>query len=437
MAARPLSLTFLGTCSGGGPLMSRNCTATALNLATGRSWLIDCAEATQHKMLQYRNPLPAKIERVFITHMHVDHVFGLIPLMSTIMFSLIYSGHPDAIRLVLYGPAGLRSFVRNNLKATSLQLGGKYEANELLSTGDTPTTNAPEELHDNEAPGRDFYAAADGTWPAFERTHDGWSISAGPLVHRVPCVGYVFNEPPIPRTVSQEYLAQLDAIPLHLLPRGVRHPRHMLGRLQTEGPQKLVDGSVVQPPPSTRGRKVVVLGDTCDASGCAEIAYGADALVHEATNAHVDRDISGLPPIGKSHEDVERTAISRGHSTPRMAGEFARRINAYGLVMNHFSSRFRGVPAQSHTYVAQERADIMRQIRAQAMQAFGSRNVIAAEDGFVLDLPIPEEEAASEPPATVTNVEETIVQEVEVVVDDTSVVSAEAHTVHVDVDASS
>ncbi|KZV94167.1 hypothetical protein EXIGLDRAFT_709094 [Exidia glandulosa HHB12029] len=424
MVASPLSLTFIGTCSGGGPSASRNCTATALNLGNGQSWLIDCAEATQHKMLQFKSPLPSKVKRVFITHMHVDHVSGLVPLMSTIMFPLAYSGPPDTIRLQVYGPAGLRSFVRNNLKAMFLQLGGKYEVNELLSVDDVPTTNAPEELHESEAPGRDFYAGDDGTWPAFERTPDGWCISAGPLVHRAPCVGYIFNEPPIPRAVSPEYLARLNTIPLHLLPPGVLQPRHLLGHLQAEGAVTLADGVVLEPPPRTRGRKVVVLGDTCDASGCAEMAYGADALVHEATNAHVER--AGKPSAVKNHEQVERKAIGRGHSTPRMAGDFARRINARGLVMNHFSSRFGAVPMHGHGRMAQERADFMSQLTAQAMRAFGSPNVIAAEDGFVLDIPVPEEEERWRPIPS-GHAEGPVVREADVSGGDATVLGNEVH----------
>jgi len=257
------------------------------------------------------------------------------------MFRLTFRGDPNQLRLQLYGPAGLRRFVRSNLAATYMQLGGKYAAHELLRAGDVPTPCSPGDLHENEVPGRDIFAAEDGTWPAVDSTVDGWRIAAGPLAHRVPSLGYVFNEPPEP-VLSQEYTENIHATPFDLLPLDPQTAKPMssgkvIGLLIQSGqPVALRDGTLVQPPPLALGRKVAILGDTCDASGMIQLAHGADVVVHEATNAPIQRK-DGPPQL---EEVIREKAISRGHSTPAMAGEFAREIGAKRLVMNHFSSAY-------------------------------------------------------------------------------------------------
>jgi len=88
--------------------------------------------------------------------------------------------------------------------------------------------------------------------------------------------------------------------------------------------------------PAREGRKIVILGDTCNADAMIPLAQGADVVVHEATNAWI-------PQLDdKSEREVEQDAIRHGHSTPRMAGAFAKAVNAKRLVLTHFSPRYRG-----------------------------------------------------------------------------------------------
>lgn len=74
-----------------------------------------------------------------------------------------------------------------------------------------------------------------------------------------------------------------------------------------------------------KGRKVAVLGDSRDSNLASNYCHAADLIMHEAT----------------LENDMESTAIEHGHSTPRMAVEFARRCGAKKLVLNHFSQRYR------------------------------------------------------------------------------------------------
>lgn len=99
--------------------------------------------------------------------------------------------------------------------------------------------------------------------------------------------------------------------------------------------KELIDGHSIQSPDGRtitpemvvgkprRPRKIVILGDTYDPSAIIDHAMDADVLIHEATC---------------SDEDLQ-VALSKGHSTSGMAGEFARKIRAKHLILNHFSPR--------------------------------------------------------------------------------------------------
>lgn len=195
------------------------------------------------------------------------------------------------------------------------------------------------------------------------------SVSAAPILHSVPCVGYVVQEAPVPGKMDpKKYVPEL---------KRTKTPMNVMSRLQKGESITLSDGTVLHGPPRRPGRKVVILGDTYDPSPIEPLAEDADLLIHEATNAH----LPGVDPNTKEDdttEIVEERAKSRGHSTPQMAGRFAKKIGARDLVLNHFSARYPGDESAESLY-------IMDAIGALAAQGFG-KHVVCARDFTSLDV---------------------------------------------------
>ena len=100
-----MQITFLGT-SSGVPTRSRNVSAIALRLPQrAELWLFDCGEGTQHQFL--RSDLRvSQMRRIFVTHMHGDHTFGLMGLLA----SCGLAASPE--RIDVYGPRELKDYLR-------------------------------------------------------------------------------------------------------------------------------------------------------------------------------------------------------------------------------------------------------------------------------------------------------------------------------------
>ncbi len=115
---------------------------------------------------------------------------------------------------------------------------------------------------------------------------------------------------------------------------------------------------------------MVILGDTCDSSAIKEIGKGADILIHESTEAVTEKfDKLGVAYSAEKIEQLwrekEKKLIGKGHSSPRMAGKFAKEIKAKRLLLTHFSPRLN------------ETIDI---VVAEAAKSFENSNVEAGYD---------------------------------------------------------
>ena len=121
-----MELYFLGT-GAGLPSKQRNVSAVALTLYDERStfWLFDCGEATQHQMIH--SPLRlTKLEFIFITHLHGDHIFGLPGLLAS------RSSQGANTPLTIFGPPGIKLFVDTTLKVSQSYLQYQIQVVEIV-----------------------------------------------------------------------------------------------------------------------------------------------------------------------------------------------------------------------------------------------------------------------------------------------------------------
>ena len=265
--------------------------------------------------------------------------------------------------------------MRNGLKLTYTLLEGSYVVHELRFPEDPSDEreNSPSlhrDLHPSESSNGQNIAQVDGKWAEIFKD-DVISVSAAPIFHSVPCVGYVVEEAPVRGKIDPKlYLPHIDR---------TGTDRKVMRDIQMGHNVTLADGTILKGPPREPGRKIVILGDTYDPSPTEELARGADVIVHEATNAHLP-GIDSRTKEEDTYESVEEKAKSRGHSTPQMAGRFTKRIGASNLFLNHFSSRYSGGKEE----VARS---IMDAIRRLGVEEFGSEEVVCARD--LMDVEIP------------------------------------------------
>ncbi len=273
-----MELTFLGT-SAGAPTKERNVSGVALR--DGGRWdLFDCGEATQHQLLH--TPLSlARLERVFISHLHGDHCFGLFGLLGSRSMTGA-EGRP----LTVFGPTGLEAMVRTVLEASATHLTYPITFVEVGETGGR--------VVDDER----------GT------------IDALPLSHRVPSLAWSIVEADRPGVFDVETAMAL----------GVAEGPDF-GRLR-RGETVEVPGGTVRPeqvvgPPRT-GRRIVIAGDNRDPDSLFGRTGAADLAVHEATFVEAD---------------LERLPDDRGHSTAARVATAAAAHKVRNLVLTHISPR--------------------------------------------------------------------------------------------------
>ncbi|KAF9076817.1 Metallo-hydrolase/oxidoreductase [Rhodocollybia butyracea] len=372
----PITVTFLGTASAM-PSSTRNHSSLAVRLGSD-VWLFDCGEGTQHRV-QKSGVKMGKIEKVFITHTHGDHIFGLIPLMAGCLNG--GGGTADDVEdprkkinldeppFEIYGPLGTRAYVRSALTYTHTLLGRPYVVHELRFPSEPrwgDCTSLPRLRY--ESRGRNI-TQVDGVWDVYK--DNVISVCAAPIFHSVPCVGYTLTEAQVPSKIDpQKYIPHI---------KRTKTPLSAMSLLQAGESVTLSDGTVLQGPSPRKGRKLVILGDTYDPSPIIPIAQDPDLLIHEATNAHLPGTVLNTRE-DDTYESVQRTAMERGHSTPQMAGAFAKRIGALSLALNHFSARYPG-----DDDVDEEAKTVMDAIGNLAANEFG-KPVTCARDLMTIDI---------------------------------------------------
>ena len=405
MAPPRMLIKFLGTSSM--PNATRNYSSLLLKV-DNFTVMVDCGESTQ-RQLQARyiagDERLANLRMILVTHLHADHVLGIVPLLMSMMGPSGSAAADDSStpRVEIFGPHGLRALIRTTLTLCYSQLSGKYVVHEFVwptmpsesnsesqppSLLDEPRRGIPNlPPHESELPGRDIYMdTSSASWPAFTSFKANGQapqihVSAAPITHRCPTVGYVFDEEPtsspldpaIPKALNENSQALREQ-------RGIRNALSLIPSLVDRRQTiTLPDGRVLHPPAlDIPGRKVTILGDTSDATGgfpvqslarkgMVGLATGSDVLVHESTNIALP---ASLNRNGKadSFEDTLKKAQQRGHSTPQGAGIFAALINARVLILNHFSVKY---PAPPHYLLNRQAEGDAHQTPAQGNQVQG------------------------------------------------------------------
>ena len=230
-----LELTILGSgACNPSPWRSASCAALRVR---DSYWLFDVGEGTQVQ-LQKTSVRPSKIDRIFITHAHGDHCFGLPGLLC-----LIGRGRaPNAKPVQIYGPHGLRAYLQLVLAFTGTRMLPPYEVHEmhgipLLRRQRDPrppmtTRPRPTDGKWGEVGGTDSAPNADGSWWTLFH-EEGMRVSAAPVHHTVPTVGFVIAEDDKPgRLLVDKVMPILEANADGIREAfGVRDPRALLKRV--------------------------------------------------------------------------------------------------------------------------------------------------------------------------------------------------------------
>lgn len=246
-----------------------------------RFLLIDCGEGTQVQLRKAKIRF-SKIDYIFISHLHGDHVFGLVGLIST--FQLL--GREKT--LYIFGPEGIKTFINHQLKLTHSISSFPIEYKELKST--------ESEL-------------------IFEdKKVEVYTI---PLNHRVYCNGYLVVEKPKLKTLNIEVVKQYPEIETcdYL-------------RLKKGFDFELSNGKIIKNQiltlPAPEPKKYAYCSDTMYKPDIIPIIQGVDLLYHEATFLH----------------ELKPTAERTGHSTAKEAAIIAKKAQVKKLMLGHFSNRY-------------------------------------------------------------------------------------------------
>jgi ribonuclease Z len=276
-----MKLTILGS-SSALPTSERYPSAHVLK-AHERLFLIDCGEGTQMQLRKNRIRF-GKINHIFISHLHGDHIFGLYGLLSS--FSLMGRKTP----VHLYAPENYHAILISHLNDFDIHLSFEIDFIPLK--------------------GNDQFLILDDKY---------LTVTAFPLQHRVPAFGFVFREKISDRNIIKEKIEEYQ-IP------SVRIPAIKKGEdFITSDGSVVPNAELTLPPPEPRS--YAYCSDTRYFRRLASFVKGVTMLYHEAT---FDKSLNKLAEI-------------TGHSTSVDAAKTALKANVDCLIIGHFSSRYKSI----------------------------------------------------------------------------------------------
>ncbi|WP_343618646.1 ribonuclease Z [Flavobacterium sp.] len=276
-----MKLTILG-CYAATPRTLTNPTSQVLEIKN-RLFLIDCGEGTQVQLRKNKIKF-SKINHIFISHLHGDHLYGLIGTIST--FSLL----GRTTDLHIYGPKGIKELILLQLKLTESWTTYNLFFHELESKQSEVI------FEDNRV-----------------------TVTTIPLKHRVYTNGYLFQEKPDERKLNVEAVQQYD---IHVA---------YYQKIKNGGDIKLDDGTVIEnakltfdPAPP---KSYAFCSDTVYHEDVIPIIQNTDILYHESTFLESE---AGL---------AQKTL----HSTAKEAARIALKAKVKQLILGHYSTRYDGI----------------------------------------------------------------------------------------------
>lgn len=272
-----IRITILGS-SSAVPTATRFTTSQFIEIGH-RYLLMDCGEGSMHRMLQYGLPIH-KLETIFISHLHSDHILGLPGLLST------YKLQTRTRPLAIYAPEGLRELF-----------------NPLLDQSDKLPYSITWHTVD---PGRSETILED----------DLFTVRTVPLDHTIPTTGYLFRERPRPYNVRKEAIRQFDLSIEQIKDAKAGRPVY-----DRQGRPLEADRLVIPPPKP------------------ASYAFCSDTAYMEALHTHV-HEVDVLYHESTYLDEMAALARERGHSTAAEAARVARDAGAGRLILGHFSTRY-------------------------------------------------------------------------------------------------
>ncbi|MCS6928717.1 MAG: ribonuclease Z [Saprospiraceae bacterium] len=263
----------------GGPFRGRHYSAQVVH-DRRHYFLVDCGEGAQEQLHRYEMPVD-RIQQIFITHLHGDHVFGLLGLLTS------YSLKNREQTLQLFSPPGLAAFVFDAARHCGIRFSFPLEFIEV---------------------------GCEHSEHVFEtKAIEVWTI---PLRHGTPCVGWLFREKPRPRNIRPECIERYGLSFAQI--RAIKEGADLI----------LADERIVPNEeltlPAKPLRSYAYCSDTAPSEEVADVVRGVSLLYHEATFT----------------SEHEKEAAEAFHSTARQAAEIASAAQAGQLLLGHFSGRY-------------------------------------------------------------------------------------------------
>ncbi len=276
-----MKLTILGT-SSALPTSERYPSAHVLNVHE-RLFLIDCGEGTQMQLRRTRIRF-GKINHIFISHIHGDHIFGLNGLLS----SLSLMGRKSTLHL--YAPENFKRILHSHLNDFEINLSFEIE-----------------------------FIPLSGKDPVLILDDKYITVTSFPLQHRIPTFGFLFREKEAERNIIRECITeyQIPTVRIPAIKKGADFITH-------DG--VVIKNSDITTPPA-KPLSYAYCSDTKYFERLASFVKGVTLLYHEAT-------------FDKSMDDL---AALTCHSTTLDAARTALNAGAGNLLIGHFSSRYRNV----------------------------------------------------------------------------------------------